>query len=129
MLYDCSLMRTGFRRSFGLLGSAVLLLACWAPAQSQTPREPAASTVRPLVLLQTQYRLRAGDRVSIAASQETLQFIRAAKTLNVTINGICAALMRWPSSGTPVRCLLRVGKCSRDAVHAVQQRDVGHRLF
>ena len=84
LLYDIR-MRAMIRCA-GLCGFAVLS-ACWASAQTGMPVEQPAVVVRPLVLHQTRYRLRAGDRVPIAASQETLDFLLHAKTRTVTISG------------------------------------------
>lgn len=66
--------------------SLACLLAGWsmvAFAQNQ----PAPRPVGPLLMNQSRYRLHAGDRVPIADSQETLDFLRAAKIRTVTIHG------------------------------------------
>ena len=56
---------------------ALCLLACWSvPAHAQNR----TGGSRPLEFLQNQYRLRAGDRLAIVATQETLAFLRTAKT-------------------------------------------------
>ena len=49
--------------------------------------EGRGSTVRPLSVLQTRYRLRAGEPAKIDATPETIDFLRKAKHLTVTIGG------------------------------------------
>jgi uncharacterized protein (TIGR03437 family) len=67
-------------------GTIACLLACWS-ATAFAQNQPTPRPVRPLSLDQSRYRLTAGDRVSLAAPQETLDFIRAAKTRTVRISG------------------------------------------
>jgi len=60
-------------------------------AQGQQAVPQADQTTRPvraLAVQQTRYRLRAGERVSIPAPQETIDFVRGAKTRTVAINGM-----------------------------------------
>ncbi len=62
-----------------------LLIGCLSPTFAQDLETP--RPIRPLTLNQDRYRLRAGDRVQIAAPQETLDFLRSAKTRTVTVSG------------------------------------------
>ncbi len=62
------------------------LLTGWSVA-AFAQNQPAPRPTRPLLIDQSRYRLRAGDRVPIAAPQDTLDFLRAAKTRTVKING------------------------------------------
>jgi hypothetical protein len=73
--------RTDGRRA-GSLSAFAFLLTCWSITAFAQDHP-----VLPLMLDQNRYRLRAGDRVPIAASQETLDFIHAAKTRTVKISG------------------------------------------
>jgi uncharacterized protein (TIGR03437 family) len=73
-------------RSVNFCGFAALL-ACWAPAQIQTSREPVATQVHPLALNQTRYRLRAGESIKIDAPAETVDFLAHAKARRVAIGG------------------------------------------
>jgi hypothetical protein len=74
---------------FGSLRIAgiVAFLAAGANGLGLAQTQPTSWPERPLVLNQDHYHMRAGDRVLIPASPETLDFIRAAKTRSVTING------------------------------------------
>ena len=72
-------------RRAGILSALAFLLTCCSIAAFAQDRPP--HVTRPLLLNQNRYRLRAGDRVPIAASQETLDFIRTAKTRTVRIRG------------------------------------------
>ncbi len=81
------------RRCIGGLPALACMLACWgvtASAQDQPAAVQAiiSRPVRPLLLNQKRYRLRAGDRVPIAASEETLTFMRSAKTLSARASGV-----------------------------------------
>ena len=76
---------------------SVSALACWlaswgVTASAQNQPTPLQATnphpVRPLLLDQNRYRLRAGDRVPIAASEETLTFMRAAKSRSALASGV-----------------------------------------
>ena len=76
----------------GSLSALAFLLTCWGGAASaQDEPAPAQAInsrpVRPLILNEARYRLRAGERVRIDAQPETLDFMRTAKTSTVTING------------------------------------------
>jgi uncharacterized protein (TIGR03437 family) len=62
------------------------LLTFWSMA-AFAQNQPGPRPARPMLLEQNRYRLRAGDRISLAAPQETLDFIRTAKTRTVSING------------------------------------------
>jgi P pilus assembly chaperone PapD/pimeloyl-ACP methyl ester carboxylesterase len=76
------------RRRAGGLPTLACLLACWSitvPAQNQPVSPPRPG--RPLILNQTRYRLRAGERAQLDALPETLDFIHNAQTAAVTING------------------------------------------
>jgi uncharacterized protein (TIGR03437 family) len=64
---------------------ACLLACCGITASAQN--QPAQPPDRPLVLNQARYQLRAGERTRIDAAQETLDFLRSAKSHTVTING------------------------------------------
>ncbi len=71
-------------------GTAFIWCTLSAFAQNQTPSPqavPSSRQVRPLILNQTRYRLRAGDRITIAAPQETLDFVRSARTRTATAGG------------------------------------------
>jgi uncharacterized protein (TIGR03437 family) len=68
------------------LSAWAFLLTCWS-ITTFAQDQPAPHPIRPLLFEQNSYRLHAGDRVSIATSQETLNFVRAAKTHTVTVNG------------------------------------------
>ncbi len=82
-----SSFQAGPRRRYasGLSGMACLLTFWSMTAFAQN--QPSPRPVRPMLLDQTRYRLRAGDRVQLAAPQETLDFLRAAKTRTVRIGG------------------------------------------
>lgn len=70
--------------------AGVGLFLCSANLLAQPPAEQAAPRShpgRPLVLNQSRYRLRAGERTRVEALPETLDFIRTAKTISATING------------------------------------------
>jgi hypothetical protein len=76
----------------GLVDIFLVLLVAYGfvglRAQAQTTRRAATGgNARPLNLNQTHYQLRAGERVPIAAPQETLDFVRNAKSRSVTILG------------------------------------------
>jgi hypothetical protein len=73
-------------RGAGTLSALAFLLTCWSLAAFAQDR-PSPHAIRPLLLDQNRYRLRAGDRVPIAAAQETLDFIRTAKIRTVRISG------------------------------------------
>jgi hypothetical protein len=64
-----SYIQAGPRRRYagGLSGMACLLTFCSMTAFAQN--QPAPRPVRPMLLDQTRYRLRAGDRVQVAAPQ------------------------------------------------------------
>lgn len=71
-------------------GTVVIWCTLSAFAQSQTPSPqavPSSRQVRRLILNQTHYRLRAGDRITIAAPQETLDFVRKARTRTTAAGG------------------------------------------
>jgi len=55
--------------------------------QAQTEITHIPPVFRPLALYESQYRLRAGQRVALAAPEETLDFIRDARIRTVTIAG------------------------------------------
>jgi uncharacterized protein (TIGR03437 family) len=70
--------------------AALAVFGCAANVFAQSPSAQAASSSgpgRPLLLSQTRYRLRAGERVPIVAAQETLDFLRNAKTRAVSFGG------------------------------------------
>jgi hypothetical protein len=66
--------------------AAICLLVC-SCASSLAQNQPAPRPGRPLSLRQTDYRLRPGERTSIDAELETLDFLRTAKTRAVNVNG------------------------------------------
>ncbi|MGA8580336.1 MAG: hypothetical protein WB579_16745, partial [Bryobacteraceae bacterium] len=66
----------------GLLPGGVLGQVDSAPAGAGSH-----ATIRPLTVFQTRYRLRAGEPAKIEAPPDTLDFLRNAKTLTVTISG------------------------------------------
>jgi len=66
------------------LTACAFLLTCGIITASAQVQSPA---FRRLSLAQDRYRLRAGDRVPIAAPKETLEFRRSAKTRTVSVNG------------------------------------------
>src|ERR1035438_3103625 len=80
---------------FGLLVLGVIIyqtlgLRHWLLGQADSAKEGSegrSSIVRPLSVLQTRYRLRAGEPAKIDAPPETLDFLRKAKHLTVTIGG------------------------------------------
>ena len=76
--------RTVFRPVSWCAASLAFTVCLVGQPQTGTP---VPRGVRPLALSQTQYRLRAGERTAIVAPQETLDFIRDAKTRTMTING------------------------------------------
>jgi hypothetical protein len=67
--------RSRFRPAW-LCGTTLAFATCAGLIQAQTtdPKTP-----RPLVLNQTHYRLRAGERIAIDAPAETVDFVRKAK--------------------------------------------------
>ena len=73
-------------RGLGSLSGVTWLLLCWnITAFGQVA--PTAHPVRPLLLHQDRYRLRAGEPARLEAPSETLEFLRTAKASNVTISG------------------------------------------
>jgi hypothetical protein len=72
--------------------ASTALLACYAVlASAQTPS-------RPLALQRASYRVRAGEKVAVAAPGETLEFVRNAKSRIVTIGGMAGkGLVMAPS--------------------------------
>jgi uncharacterized protein (TIGR03437 family) len=78
-------MSLGWRRCTCTLSACAFLLTCGS-IRAFAQNQPIARTARPLLLDQDRYRLRPGDRVSIVASGETLNFLRDAQTRNVTVN-------------------------------------------
>ena len=74
----------------GVLFAGLFLLATCALAQNEPADPQVEQNLRParsMILQQTQYQLRAGERISISAPQETIDFVRGAKARTVTING------------------------------------------
>jgi uncharacterized protein (TIGR03437 family) len=77
-------------RCIGRAFALIALLGCAANVPAQSPSAQAGPTShpgQPLALDRAHYRLRAGERVSIMAPQETLDFIRTAKNRVVRIGG------------------------------------------
>ena len=76
-------MSLAWRNPARSLSWALVLAYTSITAQGQ----PAPHPIGALRLNQSSYRLRAGDRVSIATSQETIDFVSEAKTYAVTVKG------------------------------------------
>lgn len=80
--------RPPMNRHIGRALAAVAMLGWAANVFAQAPSAPAGSRShpgRPLALSQTHYRLRAGERAPIVAAQETLDFMRNAKSRSARI--------------------------------------------
>ncbi len=80
-------------RSLLTCGSVFIGCTLSAFAQNQPPSPqavPGSRQVRPLILNQTRYRLRAGDRIAIAAPQDTFDFVRGARTRTTAAGGATA---------------------------------------
>ena len=111
-------VQAGLRHA-GSLPVLACLFACGGiTAYAQNQPAPAQTTnqrpVRPLLLDQNRYRLRAGERMTIAAPQETVTFMRTAKSRSALATGASnrgfpvapdgagrATGTRCRSSGTP----------------------------
>jgi uncharacterized protein (TIGR03437 family) len=84
-------VQAGLRHA-GSLPVLACLFACGGiTAYAQNQPAPAQTTnqrpVRPLLLDQNRYRLRAGERMTIAAPQETVTFMRTAKSRSALATG------------------------------------------
>ncbi len=77
------MLRSRFRPAW-LCGATLAFAVCAGLAQAQTT---AAKAPRPLVLNQTQYRVRAGEFVEIDADADTVEFVANAKSRNVATSG------------------------------------------
>jgi uncharacterized protein (TIGR03437 family) len=69
------------------LAQLAALFSCTGVTQAQIGLPSGSPISRPITLFQTKYRLRAGDRVAVAVPQETLEFVRGAKSRVVSVNG------------------------------------------
>ena len=90
------------RLPYAALKCSVCVWLCAGGAFAQSPPGQTASVHpgRPLVLNQTHYRLRAGERVPIVAAQETIEFLRTAKSRSVKIGeGVGKGFVVGPSIG------------------------------
>lgn len=78
---------SGSNRLSGLTAALLTWIVCATSAVAQSAEQalPGSHAGRPLALTQTHYRLRAGERVPIVAEQETLEFLRTAKTRSAKI--------------------------------------------
>src|SRR5258708_25400508 len=81
------LSETSSRYRSSILLGLLALLAYGVFAQDQPAAPPNLRPTRALALQRYHHRLRAGQRVSILAPQETADFVLGAKGRVVTING------------------------------------------